>query len=165
MKQKILIATSNFGKYQEMIHLLGDLPFDFLSLSDLSEKIIEPEESGETIEANAILKAKYYGSKTSLITISEDTGLFVEALDGWPGVKAARVGNNDQERRKILLEKMKNLPKSKRHAKFMTCAVCYNPFNQNTFLSFGEVTGEILEKESSVGDNNFGYNPVFLSQK
>lgn len=162
MRQKILIATSNSGKYQEMIHLLGDLPFDFLSLSDLSEKIIEPEESGETIEANAILKAKYYGNKTGLITISDDTGLFVDALGGWPGVQAARVGSNDEERRTILLEKMIDIPKEKRQAKFMTCMACYNSINQNTFLTYGEVKGEILEKKVETGDNNFGYNPLFF---
>lgn len=162
MKQKILVATSNQGKFKEMLHLLGDLPFDFLSLLDLPEKITEPEETGETLEANAILKAKYYAEKTGLITISEDTGLFVEALNGWPGVKAARVGNNDEERKKFLLEKMNGIPKEKRGASFMTCAVCYNPINQNTFLSYGEVKGEILDKEAKINDLNFGYNPLFF---
>lgn len=162
MKQKILIATSNQGKYKEIMHLLGDLPFDFLSLSDLSEKIVEPGETGETLEANAILKARYYADKSGLITISEDTGLFVDALDGWPGVKAARVGDNDEEKKKILLEKMKDIPKEKRSAKFITCAACYNPINQNTFLSYGEVKGKILNKEAKINDLNFGYNPLFF---
>lgn len=162
MKQKILVATSNQGKFKEMLHLLGDLPFDFLSLSDLAEKIVEPEETGETLEINAILKAKYYAEKTGLITISEDTGLFVEVLNGWPGVKAARIGNDDEERKQILLEKMKDIPKEKRGASFMTCAVCYNPINQNTFLSYGEVKGEILDKEAKINDLNFGYNPLFF---
>lgn len=162
MRQKILIATSNQGKFKEIIHLLGDLPFEFLSLVDLSENFSEPEETGETLEANAILKAKYYAEKTGMIIISEDTGLFIDALDGWPGLKAARVGSNDEERRKILLEKMKDVPKEKRTAKFMTCAACYNPINQNTFLSFGEVKGEILYKETKINDLNFGYNSIFF---
>ncbi len=162
MRQKILIATTNQGKFKEMIHLLGDLAFDFLSLSDLPDKIIEPEETGETLEANAILKAKYYAEKTGIITISEDTGLFVDAIEGWPGVKAARVGSTDEERKQILLEKMKDIPKEKRSAKFMTCAVCYNPINQNTFLSYGEVKGKILDKEAKINDLNFCYNPLFF---
>ena len=162
---KILIATTNKGKFAEMIHLLGDLPFVFLSLLDLKEQIDEPEETGTTLEDNAILKTKYYANKTGLITISDDTGLFVDALDNWPGVKAARVGKTDEERREILLEKMKDIPEEKRQAKFKTCIACYNPNNQNTFFSFGEVEGKILKKKVEQGNNNFGYNPLFSVPK
>jgi len=162
MKQKILIATSNQGKFKEITHLLGDLPFEFLSLTDLSEKFSEPEEIGKTLEANAILKAKYYGDKSNMITISEDTGLFIDSLNGWPGIKASRIGNNDEERRKILLEKMKNISHEKRTAFFKTCAACYNPNNQNTFLSFGEIKGKILNQEAKINDLNFGYNSLFF---
>jgi len=162
MRQKILIATGNPGKFREIMHILGDLPFDFLSLNDVPEKISEPEETGETLESNAILKARHYAEKTGLITISEDTGFFVDAIGGWPGLKAARVGDNDEERKKLLLEKMNDVSDEKRTAKFMTSAACYNPNNQNIFLSSGTIEGKILKQEATANDLNFGYNPLFF---
>lgn len=159
---KILIATTNQGKLEEMKEFLDDMPFDFLGLSDLENIPEEPEENQPDIEANAILKAKYYAEKTGLISIADDTGLFVDALDGWPGVKAARVGVDDDGRRETLLTEMKNIPKEKRGARFETVCACYDPNNRNIFISSGKVDGEILEEESEIKDNGFGYNPVFF---
>jgi XTP/dITP diphosphohydrolase len=158
---KILIATTNEGKYKEMIHTLADLPFEFLSLKDLNTEIKDPEETEDTLEGNALLKARYYGDKTGLVTISEDTGLFAGALDGWPGVRAARVSTTDDGRLETLLKEMEGIKKENRHAEFKTSCVCYNPTNGNTMITEGIVKGEILETASESRDIAFGYNPVF----
>lgn len=159
---KILIATTNEGKFKEIMHTLADLPFKFLSLKDLDTKIEDPEETENTLEGNALLKARYYGNKTGLITISEDTGLFVKALDGWPGVKAARVSTTDDGRLETLLKEMDGVKKEDRAAEFRTSCVCYNPTNGNTTITEGSVQGEILEIASESRDIAFGYNPVFF---
>ena len=80
----VLIATTNAGKYRELSSLLRDLPIKTISLNELSEKIPAPDETEETIEGNAILKAKYYAQKSGHITIADDVGLFIDALGGWP---------------------------------------------------------------------------------
>lgn len=157
---RILIATTNQGKYKEILHFLGDLPFEFLSLADLKKKIKEPIEKEATIEGNAILKAKYYSEKTGLITIAEDGGVFVDPLNGWPGVLSARIGKDPDDRTKKVLEKMKSVPNKKRTASFLVAIAIYDTTNQNTFVSLGETKGRVLGK--AVKDKNgFGYDPIF----
>ncbi|HAO52081.1 TPA: non-canonical purine NTP pyrophosphatase, RdgB/HAM1 family [Candidatus Magasanikbacteria bacterium] len=159
-KRKILIATTNEGKFREMKKFLADLPFDFLSLAELPEKIAEPEETESTIEANAVLKAKYYAEKTGLMSIADDGGIFVEALDGWPGVISARVGADADERINILLEKLKDVPIEKRQAEFKSCLVCYDPQQKSFFSNTGIREGLVLEKRVDT-ETAWGYDPIF----
>ncbi len=90
MKQ-ILIATGNKGKYKEMMEVLGDLPFEFITLDDL-DLVNDVEEHGLTYEENAFIKAEAFFKKTGLPTIAEDSGLEVAALVGELGVKTRRWG-------------------------------------------------------------------------
>ncbi|MFZ2978883.1 MAG: RdgB/HAM1 family non-canonical purine NTP pyrophosphatase, partial [Candidatus Magasanikiibacteriota bacterium] len=136
---------------------LGDLPFEFLSLKDLDKNIPEPDENGITLEQNAMLKASYYGEKTGLITLSEDSGIFVKALKNYPGVYSARIGKTDEERRKIILEKMK--AKKNRSATFAIVCSLYNQNNQDVYLVSGLTEGKITEKE--IGKDGFAYDPIF----
>lgn len=155
---KILVATTNEGKLREIKQFLNDLPFEFLSLNDLKKKIKEPYESGETLEANAILKANYYGEKSGLVTLSEDSGLFVNALENYPGVYSARIAKTDKERRKVILEKLKN--KKNRKAFFANVCAVYNPINKDLYLSLGQTNGKITNKEISK-NKGFTYDPIF----
>lgn len=158
-KKKILIATSNKGKFEEMRVFLEDLPFDFLSLDDLPEKFDEPEETEDTLLGNAILKAKYYGEKTGLISLADDGGLFLDAFEGWPGVQSARVSDTDEGRVQTVLGKLKTT--DNRKAYFRVKLAIYDPNNKNIFVTGGETEGEILEKPFEGGVNNYAYNPIF----
>ena len=89
-KLKIVIATSNRGKIQEIINAFKDMPVELISLADLPEKYPEPVEDGDTFEANSLIKAKYYQQQTGMACLADDSGLEVEALSGAPGVYSAR---------------------------------------------------------------------------
>ncbi len=157
--KKILIATTNLGKFQEIASELSDLPFTFLSLNELDKKIATPPEDEPTIEGNAVLKAKYYGKKTGLLTIADDGGLFIKALNNWPGVITARVAKNDTERKKIVLKKMKM--KKNRTAIFKAVLAAYDPQNDNLFIASGETKGTILTKSVKKIKTGFAYDPIF----
>jgi len=156
-KIKILIATTNEHKFREMSYVLGTFPFiDLLSLRDIKKKILEPVEDKDTLAGNALLKAQYYAEKTGLTTIADDTGMFIDALGGWPGVVSARIADTDKERRELVLEKMKN--KKNRDASFRCVLAFHDPAIQSSLLSFGECKGKILDHATGA---SFTYDPIF----
>ena len=159
-RNKLLLATTNPGKLAEIKQFLADAPFTLLGLSDLPETIPEPEENQDTIEGNAILKARYYGDKTGLISLADDGGLFIDALSGWPGVKTARIAGSDADRIRAVLQKLKG--KKERAAKFRVAMAVYDPKKKESFTALGETEGTILDSAVSDGVNNFGYNPIFF---
>lgn len=124
-KRKLLIATSNPGKFDEIMEILAGLPFDFLSLRDVKAHH-GFEEDGQTHEENALKKASHYYKQTGLLTLGEDSGIMVDALDGQLGVKTRRWGAgekaSDEEWIKYFLEAMKDVPQFKRTARFICCA-------------------------------------------
>ncbi len=158
-RPKILVATTNEGKLKEILEFLKTQDFNFISLNDLNKKIKKPDETGETLIENALLKAKYYGDITGYITIADDTGLFIKALDNWPGIYAGRELGNDDDKFTSLLEKMKNV--TNRSASFQCATVVYDPDRENTFISTGKLTGEISKAPSKGGENKWGYNRIF----
>ena len=103
---RLLIATGNPGKMREYQGLLRNVPFELVSLRDLGITH-EVEETGETFEENAWLKASEYAAISGMLTLADDSGLEVDALSGEPGVRSARYGGdsctNDQERVALLL--------------------------------------------------------------
>lgn len=161
MEQKILIATTNQGKFKEIKHFLDDLPFKLVNINNLEKSVPEPDEPEPTIEGNAILKAKYYAEKTGLISLADDGGLFVDALDGWPGVISAKIENSNDTRNQLILEKMKNFKGEDRKAFFKAALALYDPSTKNLFVSFGETEGNILEEIPTEFGNGFGYDPIF----
>ena len=163
MKQKLLVATTNQGKFDEIANELADLPFDIISLKKINRKIKEPVEDQPTIEGNAILKARYYAEKTGLLTMADDTGLFIKKLKGWPGVKCARIGNNDSERIAKLLTKMKNL--KNRSAVFRTVMALHDPKKETLHTTSAAVDGQILKEPVKDKKISYGYNPVFYVNK
>lgn len=155
----VLIATTNAGKYRELSSLLRDLPIKTISLNELSEKIPAPDETEETIEGNAILKAKYYAQKSGHITIADDVGLFIDALGGWPGVKSARIADDSTAQTDMVLQKMETVTDENRTAYFEGVSALYDPKNHDLFVSTGRTKGTILKEKR--GKNGFGYDSIF----
>ncbi len=161
--QKILIATQNAGKFKELMEVLHDLPFEFISLTDA--KITgDVDESGETYEANAILKAEYFGRKANLPTIADDSGLHVDALAGELGVKTRRWGAgseaSDQEWLDYFLKRMAR--ETNRRAEFVSVVALYWP-GKPTQTFRGECKGVILPKPQVALEPGVPLSSVFLA--
>lgn len=156
----LLIGTKNMGKVKELEKFLADLPFEVKSLAEF-ENIIEPEETGVTFAENAALKAAYYALETRLMTLADDSGLEVEALDGAPGVFSARyAGANSTDADKIakLLDELKK--KVDRRAKFVCSMAVSDESGKIIYTANGVCKGRIALNTS--GTNGFGYDPVFV---
>ncbi len=159
--KRLLIATHNRGKLREYGELLGQLPFDLVTLDDVGIRE-EVEESGETLEANARLKAETYARASGLVTLADDSGLFVDALGGEPGVHSKRYageGKTDAERNQFLLAKLQKVPRGQRSARFR-CVIAIAEPQGPTRLSEGECEGEIGFEPR--GEHGFGYDPLFV---
>jgi len=162
MSKKVLLGTTNKGKITEIRNALGSLPFiEFVTLDQLDTPVDAPDEPFETLEQNALHKAKYYAEKTDMITLSGDSGLFVDALGGWPGEKSARVGETDDARIDVVLEKMKN--EQNRAASFRDVLCLYDPEKNESFLAHGRCEGEITEEIGKLEGERFCYDPIFFA--
>jgi XTP/dITP diphosphohydrolase len=161
-KPKLLIATHNQGKVREYRALLADLPLEVTYL-DGEGITFEVEETGETFEANAILKAQAYAGASGLLTWADDSGLEVDALGGKPGVYSARYGapatEGDEGRYRLLLGQMVGLADDMRAARFR-CAVALATPEGETRIAEGTCEGRIAQVPR--GNNGFGYDPIFL---
>lgn len=132
-----------------------------LTLDDVDLSKFEVDETGETYEDNASLKAKTIGDKTRRITIADDSGLEVEALKGKPGVKSARYAKgSDADRCRKLLKELEG--KDNRNAKFVCVVVCFDPQKQARHVFRGECKGMITTDMK--GENGFGYDPIFVPE-
>ena len=158
----VLVATSNSGKVEEFRRMATLSPF---RLSDPAELglIMEVEESGNTFEANAKIKALAYTRETGLPALADDSGLEVDALDGAPGIISARYGGpglTDADRVRLLLDKMKDVPDGKRGARFKAAlALCLPGEDKELLRSEGIMQGIIAR--APMGESGFGYDPVF----
>ena len=156
---KVVIATHNRDKMKEIQGAISDLGWEVISLYDFP-KIEEIEENGKTLEENALIKAREVFEKTGLPTISDDTGLEVDALDGAPGVYTARyAGENCSYSDNVnkILQDMNKVPMPNRGAKFKTVMV-FKDENKELIVE-GIVKGKISRE--SRGDDGFGYDPIF----
>jgi len=158
--KKLLIATHNQGKLKELSSLLEGVPFELVSLSDVGIAH-DVDETGNTLEENATLKAETYASLSGLSTLADDSGLEVEALGGEPGVGSARYageGATDQDRIDLLLKNLADKPQPW-NARFR-CVVAIARPSEAVGLHSGECLGAIITELR--GSNGFGYDPVFL---
>ena len=156
---KIVVATHNKDKFKELYHGLKSLKIKLLSLDDFPE-IGEIIEDGKTLEENALIKARTVNQLTSLPAISDDTGLFVDALNGDPGIYSARyAGENSTYLDNVnkMLHEMKNIPEGKRQAKF--CTVMAYVDGKMELIAEGFVKGIISNKIKGIG--GFGYDSIF----
>jgi len=157
--KSILLASNNAGKQRELLALLGDLGLEILTPAALGLDL-EVAETGTTYTENAVLKAEAFGAHSGLVTLADDSGLEVDALDGAPGVYAARYagpGATDAMRRAKLLAALAEVP-APRTARFRAVVAVYVPgCPLETFE--GVCEGEIAFAERGAG--GFGYDPIF----
>ncbi|XCH78680.1 MAG: XTP/dITP diphosphatase [Candidatus Dehalobacter alkaniphilus] len=157
---KVLLATMNKGKVMELEGLLNDGKIEILSLSDLSD-YQEVEESGSTFAENAFIKARAACATGKMITLADDSGLEVDALEGAPGVFSARYAGepkNDEHNIEKLLTDLEGVSEENRTARFRCALAIICPDGQE-YLTEGLVEGRILTER--IGTGGFGYDPVF----
>ncbi|MGB7070591.1 MAG: RdgB/HAM1 family non-canonical purine NTP pyrophosphatase [Pyrinomonadaceae bacterium] len=158
----LVIATGNPGKIHEIQQMLCSVPHRLLSLRDFPNAV-EVEETGDTYEANAILKARGYAAQLCKWTLADDSGLEISALNGAPGVISARYGGTDtsfDEKIALLLHELKDSPPGLRTARFV-CSMAISDQNGSIVLTeFGICPGTIALSPSGTG--GFGYDPIFV---
>ena len=157
---KLLVATRNPGKVREYGRLLEGIPIEITSL-DQEHVTEEVEETGDTFEENARLKAATYASLAGLLTLADDSGLEVDALGGAPGVKSARYGGpqaTDEDRVRLLLGNLNGTAWQDRTCRFRCVIAIAWPSGQIETVE-GSVEG-IVQYEPQ-GTNGFGYDPIF----
>jgi len=161
MMHSLLIATTNPGKFAELSSLLSHLPVKLVSPVDLNLDL-EVEENGQTYRQNAGLKAVAFAKASDILSIADDTGLEVDALDGLPGLHSARFTGehsaSDAKRRALLLSKLKGKPKP--WTAHFHCTVTVSTPAGKCIFGDGDCLGEIIEHE--LGSNGFGYDPIFM---
>ena len=171
--KKIILATGNKDKAKEIKYIFGTLKLNNIELclyTDFLGKKIDIEEDGKTLKENAVKKAKVIGDLVGLPTLSEDTGLFVDYLDGAPGVYSARYADTDPKKHtatyednyRKLLQELKGVPWHKRTAKFICIACLYLPKQNKCYTRKGIVEGYITFEPKGI--DGFGYDPVFFYQ-
>lgn len=161
---KILLASKNQKKIRELETLLTSVSsekVEILSLDDVGfHDVIE--ETGDTFEENALIKANT-GARLGYITVADDSGLAVDALDGKPGVYSARYageGADDEKNNAKLLATLAGLPAEARGAAFVSVVVCAFPDGSEPITVRGECRGRILTEAK--GNDGFGYDPLFF---
>jgi XTP/dITP diphosphohydrolase len=160
---KILVGTHNRGKIKEISYLLNK-KIKIITPFDLNIK--SPKETGKTFNQNSELKAKYFFKKSKIITISDDSGLCVDCLNGRPGIYSARwskkYGNFNKAGKKII-ELVKNKNKNKKIKNTKAKFVCSLTFFLNSFKKYtvtGIIKGNISDR--LLGSNGFGYDSIFI---
>jgi XTP/dITP diphosphohydrolase len=157
----LLLASQNPGKLAEMKSLVGGLPFRVVAPQDVGLHDA-PEETGATFLENAVIKARHYARRSGLLTVADDSGLSVDALDGGPGLHSSRFGGDrasDEVRNRLLLERLAGVPREWRGARF-TSAVAAARGEEVLFEAVETVDGWIAEAPR--GTSGFGYDPLFF---
>jgi XTP/dITP diphosphohydrolase len=158
---KLLVATHNQGKVAEFADMLTDLAIEWLSLDDVGI-VADVEETGSTFRENSLLKARAYAAQTGLLTLADDSGLEVDALEGAPGVYTARYGGaglTTVQRYQKLLDAIKDVPIPQRTARFRCVITVAGP--DGTLLGEAEGVCEGQIAQAAAGAGGFGYDPVF----
>lgn len=163
MSYKLLLATRNQGKIIEFRRILDAIAPGQIDLVGLDQfpNLHDVEETGETFTENALLKAREMSIATGLPAIADDSGLCVDFLGGSPGIFSARwAGKHGDDRANLekVLEQLKDVPDQSRGAYFICLAVLYLP-NGQTVVEEGRFYGSI--RRSPIGENGFGYDPIF----
>ncbi|MBE6835586.1 MAG: RdgB/HAM1 family non-canonical purine NTP pyrophosphatase [Ruminococcaceae bacterium] len=157
-----LIATHNNKKKNELQRILAPLGISVFTADEKNIVLREVDETGETFEENAFLKAFSGCEDSGMPCVADDSGLCVDALDGAPGIYSARFGGehgNDEKNNEKLLNLLKDTPPEKRTARFVSCVCCVFPDGRKLTVR-GEVEGVIGYEPK--GNNGFGYDPLFV---
>ena len=159
-----ILASNNENKLAELQRILLPLGLNVISAKEATAGELEVEETSETFDENARLKAMAFMEETGLAAIGDDSGLMVDALDGAPGIYSARYageGAPNDARIAKLLANLQGVPEEKRAAKFVSAICCVFPDGREVTVR-GECHGRI--GFAPVGENGFGYDPVFISE-
>ena len=156
MKQTIVFATGNAHKLKEIQEIAKDTDIEFI----LPGNGFNPIENGDTFEENSLIKAKEAARVSGKISLADDSGLCVDALNGAPGIHSARYADTPQAR----IDKLLNVIncETNRNAKFVCAMTLVDKNGDILFQTRGECLGKIAEKQSGI--NGFGYDPVFLTK-
>lgn len=167
--EAIVLATRNPGKIRELAIPLRALGLKVLGL-DAFPHLPEVEETGETFEENALLKARAAAAGAGLVAVADDSGLMVDALAGAPGVRSARYGDDlapafsgesrDARNIRKILDALAHVPQAQRGARFVTVMAACGPDGAEPLIVRGEWEGHILETPR--GSRGFGYDPIFF---
>lgn len=158
--KEVIIATKNPGKAREFAHIFAPRGIVVRTLLDYPE-IKDVEETGQTFEENAILKAEAISKQLNKMVISDDSGLIIDALGGRPGIFSARYAGeekNDQANIDKVLNELNGIATEKRTARFY-CALAVADLGKETITVSGTCEGQVLEERK--GSNGFGYDPIF----
>jgi XTP/dITP diphosphohydrolase len=159
--KKLLIATNNKGKVKELRDLLKDTSVELVMPADINLDL-NVVEDGQTYAENAVKKALAFAQASNMISLADDSGLEVDALDGAPGLYSARYspkpGASDADRRAYLLENLKDKPRPWTAHFHATIAIA--TAGKTVQLAEGNCYGEIIPEERGTG--GFGYDPIFL---
>lgn len=151
---KIVFATGNPHKLKEIQEIAGDTDIEFI----LPSEGFAPVENGVTFEENSFIKAKEAARVSGMMSLADDSGLCVEALNGGPGIYSARYAETPQKRIDKLLEAVE--PFDNRKAKFVCAMTLVDKNGTKVFSTTGECHGSIAKTQA--GNGGFGYDPVFL---
>jgi XTP/dITP diphosphohydrolase len=151
-RRRLVIATGNTGKLREYRELLAGAGVELIAFDS------EVDEVGETYAENARLKAETAAARSSLPALGDDSGVEVEALGGFPGIRSARLGSTQEERTAELLKRLEGKPRPW-NARFVCVLALADPGHTTQFFE-GECRGEIVPEWR--GQAGFGYDPVFL---
>jgi XTP/dITP diphosphohydrolase len=166
--RKLLIATTNHSKLTEITPILEGIPFEILTLAAFSGRtgppgthIPPPEETGRTFAENARAKAFYYTGVTGELTVAEDSGFVIDALDGAPGVESARYGGPNTsypEKFALIYDALRSKNTVGSSARFV-CAIALAKEGRALFEAEGVIEGRIAAAPKGAG--GFGYDPIF----
>ena len=157
---RLLIATTNRNKVREIRQLLDGTPIEIVTLDGWPD-LPAPDETGQTFEENARLKARYYAAATGELTVAEDSGLAIDALDGAPGVESARFGGVDlpYPQKFALIDAALRARDNRESAARFVCALALVQNGRVLFETRGTVEGRISSEPR--GEAGFGYDPIF----
>ena len=162
--RRIVFATGNVGKLREIKNIMADLPVEIVSMKEAGIEA-EIEETGETFEENAKIKAQAVATHTDDIVLADDSGLEIDYLNKEPGVYSARyLGENTsyEIKNRTILDRLAGVEKEKRTARFV-CAIAAVLPNKETLVTRETIEGYIGEKPA--GENGFGYDPIFYVEE
>lgn len=157
--KKLVLATDNENKINEIKDILSDLPIEILSKAEIGLENLKVIEDGKTLIDNSLKKAREISKHTDYLVVADDTGLFVEKLDGNPGVYSSRYAGEDGNDKKNVELLLKNLNGEESRAYFET-VICLITEDKKEYIVSGKCFGKLLATVR--GENGFGYDPVFL---
>lgn len=160
---ELTLATKNPGKLKEFEAMASNLATEqtLNLLWHMAPDEFDPEETGDTFTANAVIKAACAAQMTGRLSLADDSGLTVDAMDGRPGIYSARYcAGTDRDRRLKLLDELKEVPQGKRQAAFVCALALVDKTGQTVYTTEVRWTGQIALSER--GDGGFGFDPVFI---